>query len=293
MLVKNETTGKFEASEIVTDETGIIKLEDLPLGEYWIKEVEAPKGYEVSDEVIKVTLDVSNKNAMVYQALIEESVKSVFITKTDIFTGEVVPNCTFEIKDKEGNTLLRSKTDEQGEAYIPVDIFEDGKTYTYTEIEAPEIYKLNEEPHEFTAKFDENGNWAVEKIKVENVRKESRVELTKLDMVDSTPIPNCKFELKSLETDFKVEGVTDENGIYVFENIPYGKYTYTELEAPEEYLIDTTPHEITIDTEDTKIVVKDERAPETGDIAVVVLVIVAVVCVAGIVFVVVKNKKQK
>ena len=293
LLVKNETTGKFEASEIVTDETGIIKLEDLPLGEYWIKEVEAPKGYEVSDEVIKVTLDVSNKNAMVYQALIEESVKSVFITKTDIFTGEVVPNCTFEIKDKEGNTLLRSKTDEKGDAYIPVDLFEDGKIYTYTEIEAPEIYKLNEEPHEFTAKFDKDGNWAVEKIKVENVRKESRVELTKLDMVDSTPIPNCKFELKSLETDFKVEGVTDENGVYVFEDIPYGKYTYTELEAPEEYLIDTTPHEITIDTEDTKIVVKDERAPETGDIAVVVLVIVAVVCVAGIVFVVVKNKKQK
>ena len=111
-------------------------------------------------------------------------------------------------------------------------------------------------------------------------------------MVDSTPIPNCKFELKSLETDFKVEGITDENGIYVFEDIPYGKYTYTELEAPEEYLIDTTPHEITIDAEDIKIVVKDERAPETGDIAVVALVIVAVVCVAGIVFVVVKNKKK-
>ena len=230
---------------------------------------------------------------MVYQALIEESVKSVFITKTDIFTGEVVPNCTFEIKDKEENTLLRSKTDEKGEGYVALDLFKNGKKYTYTEIEAPEIYKLNTEPHEFTAKFDKDGNWAVEKIKVENVRKESRVELTKLDMVDSTPIPNCKFELKSLETDFKVEGVTDENGVYVFEDIPYGKYTYTELEAPEEYLIDTTPHEITIDAEDMKIVVKDERAPETGDIAVVALVIVAVVCVAGIVFVVVKNKKQK
>ena len=220
---------------------------------------------------------------MVYQALIEDTVKSVFITKTDIFTGEVVPNCTFEIKDKEGNTLLRSKTDEKGDAYIPVDLFEDGKIYTYTEIEAPEIYKLNEEPHEFTAKFDKDGNWAVEKIKVENVRKESRVELTKLDMVDSTPIPNCKFELKSLETDFKVEGVTDENGVYVFEDIPYGKYTYTELEAPEEYLIDTTPHEITIDAEDIKIVVKDERAPETGDIAVASMTALAIASVCGIV----------
>ena len=283
LLVKNELTGKFEAVELVTDETGIIKLENLPLGEYWIKEIEAPQGYELSKDAIKVTLDVANKNSIVYQALIEETVKSAFITKTDIFTGEVVPNCTFEIKDEDGNTLLYSKTDEKGDAYIPVDLFEDGKTYTYTEIEAPEIYKLNEEPHEFTAKFDKDGNWAVEKIKVENVRKESRVELTKLDMVDSTPIPNCKFELKSLETDFKVEGVTDENGVYVFEDIPYGKYTYTELEAPEEYLIDTTPHEITIDAEDIKIVVKDERAPETGDIAVASMTALAIASVCGIV----------
>ena len=29
-----------------------IKLEDLPLGEYWIKEVEAPQGYRISNEVI-------------------------------------------------------------------------------------------------------------------------------------------------------------------------------------------------------------------------------------------------
>ena len=128
--------------------------------------------------------------------MIDSPVIGKFITKTDIFTGDVVPDCTFEIKDEEGNTLLRSKTDEKGNAYIPLDLFEDGKTYTYTEIE-----------------------------------------------------------------------------------------------APEEYLIDTTSHEITIDTEDTKIVVKDERAPETGNIAVVALVIVAVVCVAGIVFVIAKNKK--
>ena len=283
LLMKNQETGKFEPAELLTNETGIIKLEDLPLGEYWIKEVEAPQGYELSDEVIKVTLDINNKDSMMYQALVEETLKTTFITKTDIFTGEVVPNCTFEIKDEEGNTLLRSKTDEKGDAYIPLDLFKDGKTYTYTEIEAPEIYKLNTEPHEFTAKFDKDGNWVVEKIKVENVRKESRVELTKLDMVDSTPIPNCKFELKSLETDFKVEGVTDENGVYVFEDIPYGKYTYTELEAPEEYLIDTTPHEITIDAEDIKIVVKDERAPETGDIAVASMTALAIASVCGIV----------
>jgi uncharacterized surface anchored protein len=238
-----------------------------------------------------VDLDPLNKDAVIYQALIDEDEAYPFITKKDIFTGEMVPNCTFEITDEDGNILMHSTTNEEGTAYILTKLFENGKKYYYTEIEAPDIYDLNTEPHEFIAEIDENGNWAAEPIVVNNYRKTSTVELTKLDMVDSTPIPNCKFELRSLETDFVVEGVTDENGVYVFKDIPYGKYTYTELEAPEEYLIDTTPHEITIDAEDIKIVVKDERAPDTGDIAVATLAVIAVVCALGIVFVSVKNKK--
>ena len=264
----------------------------MPLGEYGVKEVEAPKEYELSNEVVKVSLDLTNKNTMIYQALIENSLMSEFLTKTDIFTGEVVPNCTFEIKDENGNVLLHSITNDEGKAYIPISLFENGKKYTYTEIDAPKIYDLNTESHEFVAEFNEEGKWITKPIEVDNIRKKSTVTITKLDMVDSTPIPNCKFELKSLETDFKVEGVTDEDGIYVFENIPYGKYTYTELEAPEEYLIDTTPHEITIDAEDMKIVVKDERAPETGDIDVEKIVCISIVAIFGIVFVLKKNKKQ-
>ena len=292
LRIKNEETGEYEEAVIVTDDTGLVELNNVPLGMYYVKEIEAPAGYEPSDEVIQITLDNTNKDTMIYQALIEEDVIEPLITKTDIFTGEAIPNCVFEIRDENDELLLKSVTDEQGKGYIPVSLFEDGKTYTYTEVEAPDIYDLNTEPHEFVAKYDEDGNWDVEPIKVENRRKDSTVTLEKLDMMDSTPIPNCKFELKSLETDWKVEGVTDENGVYVFENVPYGKYTYTELEAPEEYLIDTTPHEITIDAEEMKIQVTNEKAPDTGDIAVIAIASIAVVCALGIVFVVVRNKKR-
>ncbi|MBO5477854.1 MAG: hypothetical protein J6A15_08905, partial [Clostridia bacterium] len=245
--LKEKVGDEYKEVELVTTSTGMIKLENIPLGKYYVKEIEAPKGYELSEEAVEFELTKNDKDTMVYRALIEEATKSPMITKTDIFTGEVIPDCTFEIRDEEGNVLLHSITNEKGEGYIPLDLFEDGKTYTYTEIDAPEIYNLNTESHEFVAKFDEEGNWLTEKVAVENTRKESTVTFEKLDFADSTPIPNCKFELRSLETDFVVEGVTDENGIYVFENIPYGKYTYTELEAPEEYIIDTEAHEVTID----------------------------------------------
>ena len=289
--LKQKVGEEYVEVELVTAANGLIKLENIPLSTYYLKEIEAPKGYEVAEEAIKIELTREDKDSMVYKAIIEETTKSPIITKTDIFTGEVVANCTFEITDEDGNVLLHSITNEQGEGYIPLDIFENGKTYYYVEISAPEIYNLNTEPHEFVAKFDEEGNWLTEKIAVENIRKESTVTLEKLDFADSTAIPNCKFELRSLETDFVVEGVTDENGIYVFENIPYGKYTYTELEAPEEYIIDTTPHEVDINAEEMKIQVTNEKAPETGDIQVVALAGILVMSVVGLVYVV-KSKKQ-
>ena len=292
-LYRINEAGEKEKVEIVTNDTGIMKIEDVQFGEYYIKEIEAPKGYELSDEVTKITLDISNKDTMVYQALIEEDFVESSLTKLDAFSGEAIPNCVFELRDENGDLILKSITDENGIGYVPVRLLENGKTYTYTEIEAPKMYELNTEPHEFVASYDEETyEWTGEKIVVENVRKESTVTFEKLDVMDSTPIPNCKFELKSLETDFVVTGVTDENGVYVFENIPYGRYTYTELEAPEEYIIDTTPHEITISEEQTRVIVTNERAPETGDIAVMMVTSIAVVSVIGIAFVMIKNKRK-
>ena len=98
--------------------------------------------------------------------------------------------------------------------------------------------------------------------------------------------------MRSLETDYVLEGVTDENGLYVFEDVPYGKYTYKEVEAPEGYIIDTQEHEIEINAEDIKVRITNEKAPETGDIQVVTLAIVTVLCITGIVFISMKNKKM-
>ena len=295
LYIRNGESGKFEKAEVETDEHGIISLENLPVGQYFVKELVAPAGYELSDEVVSVSLDISNQNATIYRLLSDETPLPELLTKLDVFTGEAVPDCVFEIRDEEGNLLLKSVTDGNGKALIPLDLFENGKTYTYTEVKAPDIYELNTEPHEFVASYeitDDNFIWTGEKIVVENVRKDSTVTFEKLDAMDSTPIPNCKFELKSLETDYVLTGVTDENGIYVFEDVPYGRYTYTELEAPEEYLIDTTPHEITISEEQTRVIVTNEKAPETGDIAVMMVTSIAVVSVIGIAFVMIKNKRK-
>ena len=67
------------------------------------------------------------------------------------------------------------------------------------------------------------------------------------------------------------EGYTDENGIAKFK-LRAGKYTYEEFDAPEGYIIDTTPHEFEI-TENGQVIkaemtnVKEATpdTPQTGD----------------------------
>ena len=81
--------------------------------------------------------------------------------------------------------------------------------------------------------------------------------------------------------------VTDENGVYVFKNVPKGEYTYTELEAPEEYELDTNPHEIFV--EGDRMVIEFPNTLKTGDINVVLLTIIALVSVVGISYITVKK----
>ncbi|MBO5477391.1 MAG: hypothetical protein J6A15_06560 [Clostridia bacterium] len=300
--------GVFVEAELVTNNTGMIKLEKIPLGIYYVKEVEAPKGYELAENVVKVELNLDNKNKMVYKPLVDNTIKARFMTKTDIFTGEVIPNCTFEIKDMDGNVLLHSVTNEAGDGYIPVDMFEDGETYTYTEIDAPEIYDLNTEPHEFVAKYDEEGNWAVEKIEVYNTRKTIKeLIVRKVDDETGEPLQGCKFSIilvdektgeakldENGENIYLVkEAVTDETGEYIVEKPYYGTYQFIEVEAPEGYelKVDMEGMEFTIDKNSPETVIFE--VTNTGDIAVYALSAMAIISVLGIVYVIVKNKKQR
>ena len=322
-LKRVNENGEIEEVKIITDGGVLYKMDGIPLGTYYLKEEKAPtydnKGsvyeYEISKDIVKVDVNPTQSSNIVIRALYDMAVKYE-IEKIDIFTGKLVPDCLFTITDEAGTELVRFVTDEDGKAYIPTDIFENGEYYYFTELEAKnpfyydengKLYELDTEPHRFQAHVDEEGKWQLsyidedgnivnyEKPVVFNYRPTSTVTLTKLDIMDSQVVPNCKFELRSKETDWVVEGVTDENGIYVFENVPYGEYTYTELEAPEEYLIDTTPHDITINTEETTIVVKDLRAPipfidvNTSDIAVAGIAVVMIASVFGIVFIVRKK----
>ena len=289
---------------LVSDEDGMMILEDIPVGVYYLKETKAPAKYEVTEEVIRIETTQLDKDAIAYRVVREDSVIEAEIQKVDMFTGEAVPNCVFEIYDEDGKVLMHSITDDQGVGRIAANLFEDGKTYIFKEISAPAQYKINTEPQEFVAEFDENGNWISDKVTVDNTRKNiEELIVRKVDDKTGDPLQGCKFSIIVLDENGEPvldengenvylvkEAVTDENGEYIVEKPFYGFYQFIEVEAPEGY-------ELKVDMEGMTFVI-DENSPETvifevtntGDIAVYALTAMALVSMLGIAYVVRKNK---
>ncbi|MBQ8379655.1 MAG: hypothetical protein IJX34_02445 [Clostridia bacterium] len=293
-----------EPVTLVSDELGMMVLEDIPVGVYYLKETKAPAKYEVTEEVIKIETTLQDKDVVAYRVVREDSVIEAEIQKVDIFTGEAVPNCVFEIYDENENVLMHSITDEVGVGRIAANLFEDGKTYYFKEISAPAQYHINTEMQKFVAEFDENGEWVSNQVRVDNTRKNiEELIVRKVDDKTGDPLQGCKFSIIVLDENGEPvldengenvylvkEAVTDENGEYIVEKPFYGFYQFIEVEAPEGY-------ELKVDMEGMTFVI-DENSPETvifevtntGDIAVYALTAMALVSMLGIAYVVRKNK---
>ena len=303
LKMKNEN-GEFVEAKLVSDELGMMVLEDIPVGVYYLKETKAPAKYEITEEPIKIETTLQDKDSIAYRVVKEDSVIAAEIQKVDIFTGESVPNCVFEIYDENGKVLMHSVTDDQGVGHIAANLFEDRKTYIFKEIDAPAQYKINTEPQEFIAQFDENGKWISDKVTIDNTRKNiEELIVRKVDDETGEPLQGCKFSIIVLDENGEPvldengeyvylvkEAVTDENGEYIVDKPYYGYYQFIEVEAPEGY-------ELKVDMEGMTFVI-DENSPETvifevtntGDIQVIALTVLALVSVLGIAYVVRKNK---
>lgn len=121
-----------------------------------------------------------------------------------------------------------------------------------------------------------------------------KIILTKSDVSNGKLLPNCKIAILDKDGNTVFTGVTDENGVIEF-TLPYGKYFYQELEAPEGYVIDTTPYsfEIKENGEIVKANMTNEKEVETGLVTDTHAVPVAIIGALAFVGFIVLRKKSK
>jgi len=138
-------------------EKGIYVLENLEYGQYFLKETVAPDGFILDENVYPFSIEkdgetVEISNTESGKGFINKPKRgSVEITKTDVSTGELIPNCGIEILDKDGNVVVQGRTDDKG--IVKFDMLRVGD-YFYREFDAPDGYILDENSYPFTIKED-------------------------------------------------------------------------------------------------------------------------------------------
>ena len=264
-----------------TNENGIAKFEaDVPLGLYYVKEIESPEGYIINDAVYDVDFSSQGQAVPVItkEIMVQEMPIIVEVSKTDITTGNELIGATLEVLDSDGDVYASWTTN--GTPYqlhaIPAG------EYTLRETVAPYGYQI---ANEVAFTVEETGE--IQKVNMTDERVKGCIQLFKTDSNTKKPIKGVEFELRDSKGKVLETLVTNKKGYATsklldvctykkdgsFEkNI---KYYIVETKAADGYVLDDTVHEVVLRYDDSsaKNIVyqlnlenkpKQPKLPQTG-----------------------------
>ena len=160
VIVKADTL----LQEITSNEKGKAAFTlDLPLGRYYVKELQAPAGYVSSDEILEfdATYQGQDVKTIKLKSVKKNQPTTVEVTKADITTGTELDGASMSVLDKDGN-VIDSWTSVKDSPHV-IKRLQVGKTYILREELAPYGY-LRATDVEFTI----SDTAEVQKVKMED-----------------------------------------------------------------------------------------------------------------------------
>ena len=206
-----------KVATIVTNDKGIARIDDLPLGKYYLVETKTIDGFVLDDTPIEADLSYIDQNTKVVFAGMdvtnERQKVQITVTKTDSETKEALEGAVFglfakeDIVNKDGKVIVKADTqiertvtgkdgkvldtlttDKNGHAEskeLPICTYnEDGSFkedihYTVVETKAADGYILDETAHDVTLRYDDNApEVVVTTLKLVNVPTEPKLPQT-------------------------------------------------------------------------------------------------------------------
>ena len=283
VIVKADTL----LQEITSNEKGKAAFTlDLPLGRYYVKELQAPSGYVSSDEILEfdATYQGQDVKTIKLKSVKKNQPTTVEVTKADITTGTELDGASMSVLDKDGN-VIDSWTSVKDSPHV-IKRLQVGKTYILREELAPYGY-LRATDVEFTI----SDTAEVQKVKMEDEVPVARLLVNKKgEFLDSVSLlDNAKgmiehlfnyvtgnltdvtFNVYAAEAIRAADGVsadyyaadelvgsitTDGNGIAQMDNLPLGRYYIVEKETAHGYVLDNEPRyvDLTYRDQDTPLV---------------------------------------
>ena len=285
------------ADTVTTDKKGNAESRPLYLGKYTVREIKAPYGMVLNDEVKSVELTYAGETVEMTETAIElynerqKAEVSLFKTldKDEIFNignnGEILSvqfglYAAEEMTAADGSLiptdalLETAGCDENGKLTFKTDIPVGAKLYV-KEISTDERYIFSDEKYPLSFEYA-GQETALVKIKVNggeaiknNILYGSARGL-KIDRETESIIAGAVFGLfRGNETEFTdtnaiLTAESDKDGIFTFGSVPYGSWIIKELKPANGYLPNDEIYTVTIDADGQLVetTVTNNRVPE-------------------------------
>ena len=195
---------------------------------YYVKEIDAPVGYELSDTVYPVTIEPKAENEIIYELAVTDAPapNPVEIRKTDITGTNEIEGAKLELRDS-GGTLVEKWTSGKN-AHVINDLAPGEYTLTET---IPANGYVTAESITFTVQKGGEVTHVVMKDAP------TKISIMKVDE-NNNPLSNAKLQILDGNGDTVVDTwTTDGNPYVVTGKLTVGKtYTLHEVKAPDGYL---------------------------------------------------------
>lgn len=252
----SRVNGEVIKDRLETGMDGLASIGDLLPGDYVVEEIEAPKGYLLSENPKQ---NVSLKAGEVATVLFRNNKPGgVAILKQDAMSGLPLEGAKFTVTRLDGSPVGKEPYYVTGkDGYIRVPDLEAGYYYVQ-EIEAPEGYLLDNTRHQVRVE-----NFEVTLLQLKNYEKTTLV-VEKVDAQSKVPLAGAEFGLFAM--DGKQIGdtfITGANGKANLTGIEPGWYILKELKAPIGYVLNEEEFRVEIkEGQPTTITVPN--TPESG-----------------------------
>lgn len=268
---------EYAAGELVgtvtTDENGEAFLSDLPLGSYQIKEVTAPEGFVLNEEVQTVTFTYKDQDTPVIEqeAIFQNDRQKVEVSvvKKDAETQATVAGAVFGMYAKEdvlahGKVIVKADqligkalSDENGKAVFMNDL--PFGTYYIREESAPDGYVSSDKVIEVSAAYQGQEIPVVE-LTFDFENEPTKITVKKTDLTTGEELEGAKLSVLDKDGNVVDSWTSVKGEEHLIERLTVGEtYILREELAPYGYL---KAEEITFTVEDTaeiqKVEMKDD-----------------------------------
>ena len=255
---------QVEVGRITTDETGFGSIYNIDPIDYLIKEIQAPKGFMLSDEVFRVSLTPTNNTTKLFEHYItaadDEITGSITLQKVSRQHGKTLVNKNYSLANAVYSVVRASDKVEVGR--ITTDAKGVGTItnlaldhYIVKEVKAPKGFTLSSEEFQVSLIAPEYANANVTKqVTATDDEIKGSITLQKVSRQHGKTLVNKNYSLANavysvVRASDKVEVgriTTDAKGVGAITNLALGHYIVKEVKAPKGFTLSNEEFQIAL-----------------------------------------------